>query len=539
MTQMSGWLGVGIVAAGVSAALIAGADPASADTSADSAGPGVSAGPSRTDHRSATPSSAQGGAGATAADSAGDSDSRTTSGRQARSAADTADRGARGASRTSARATEDDEPAFPAVAQRAPQRFESKQSSTRTASVSPDVATSGEQPLRTRVLSDPVAAQPLRATGAEAEPTAAARRPSLPEAVQSLVFDVIGVAVTAIAGPPVAAPGTNVTVRSSTLEIAPGRAIPADWYYPAAGVAPPQRLIYLQHGFLGVGAMYSYTASYLADRTDSIVVVPTLSSNRFVRDGFWLGDDQVYRATADLLLGDREALTASAVAAGFAERYGAAAALPEEFMIFGHSLGAGVAAGAAGYYAQAVSAGGAPNRLAGLVLLDGAPPANVLPDGLDALELLDGYIPVFELGAPKPSRRVDTALIEQRPGRYNGIVLDEGKHLDAMQGGTPAIQFISYLYQGFPTEKNKWAAQTIIAGWANDVFAGRIDPSTGRCDGAVCAGIYAAPGDPVEIPTPLGAATGVVIGKPTLPAMAQFAPASAGALSGGGVFIPV
>ena len=36
----------------------------------------------------------------------------------------------------------------------------------------------------------------------------------------------------------------------------------------------------------------------------------------------------------------------------------------------GHSLGAGVAAGAAGYYADAVIASGATNRLAGIVLLD-------------------------------------------------------------------------------------------------------------------------------------------------------------------------
>ncbi|WP_422745214.1 hypothetical protein ACN27E_23705 [Mycobacterium sp. WMMD1722] len=525
---MSAWVGAGVLAAGMSAALIAGADTASADTGSDASASGVSAGGSAASDR--TGPSRAAGVSRSGSSESDPSETTTRGARSERSAGDaTGARQNRAARRAEAEADAD------AIAETRGAAVGVERAGRTDAQDPPSQATAARTETR--------AASPdaVRLTSEAVTPQQAstkARQPSIPDAVQSLVFDVIGVAVTAIAGPPVAAPGTNVTVRSSTLEITPGRRVPADWYYPA-GAEPPQRLIYLQHGFLGVGAMYSYTASYLAARTDSIVVVPTLSSNRFVQDGFWLGDDQVYHATANLLLGDREALTASAVAAGFAERYGAAAALPEEFMLFGHSLGAGVAAGAAGYYAQAVNASGARNRLAGVVLLDGAPPVNVLPDALDALDLLADYIPVFELGAPKPSRRVDTALIEHRPDRYNGIVLDDGKHLDAMQGGTPAIQFISYLYQGFPTEKNKSAAQTIIAGWADDVFAGRIDPSTGRCEGADCTGIYAAPGDAVEIPTPLGAATGVVIGKPTLPTVGYVEPTSIGALSGGGVFIPV
>ncbi|PRC47412.1 hypothetical protein C6A85_85080, partial [Mycobacterium sp. ITM-2017-0098] len=226
---------------------------------------------------------------------------------------------------------------------------------------------------------------------------------------------------------------------------------------------------------------------------------------------FWLGDDQVYRATAELLLGDRDALTASAVSAGFARKYGADAALPDRFTLVGHSLGAGVAAGAAKYYADAVIASGATNRLAGIILLDGAPPGDVLADALDKLDGLGTYIPVLELGAPRDgeTRRVDEALNGHRPGHFNGVVLDGGQHLDAMQGGSWLIQYVSYLYQGFPTEQNKSAAQTLIAGWVNDVFAGRIDPSTGACEGSDCNGIYGAPGHPVSVATPEGPATGV------------------------------
>lgn len=302
--------------------------------------------------------------------------------------------------------------------------------------------------------------------------------------------------------------------------------MPADWYFPE-GDEPPQRFIYLQHGFLGVGAMYSYTAAYLAERTNSVVVVPTLSSNRYVQDGFWLGSDQALRATAELFLGDREALTASAVAAGYAQRYGEGVALPGEFALVGHSLGGNLVAGTAGYYADAVTAGEVENQLVGVILLDAAPQENVLSDALDKLDGLDTYIPVFELGAPKDSRRVDAALNEHRPGKFNGVVLTGGKHLDSMMGGTQLIQFISHLYQGFPTPQNQLAAQTLIAGWANDIFAGRIDASTGKCDGDDCAGIYGDFGQTIELETTDGPTSATVIGRPVPLVVNEFQPPSA------------
>ncbi|CAN5517806.1 hypothetical protein BH09ACT7_BH09ACT7_07800 [soil metagenome] len=109
----------------------------------------------------------------------------------------------------------------------------------------------------------------------------------------------------------------------------------------------------------------------------------------------------MYRATANLFLGDRDALRASALAAGFANKYGAGVALPDTFVLVGHSLGGGVVSGAAGYYAEAVIASGAENHLAGVVLLDAAPPGDTLPDALDKLDGLGTFIPVLELGAPK------------------------------------------------------------------------------------------------------------------------------------------
>mgnify|MGYP000430430544 CR=1 FL=1 len=587
MAQLSVWMGAGVVAAGMSAALIAGADTASADTdttggSASSVDSATTAAAADSDGESDDTDEA-GDAGTADADkddadaedsdeteltdeltddlddasdpddasdlvdAVGDVDAVADADADADAdAVDDAEEQTRASDAGSQPAVDDvTDPARAAelsegdaVAPEAePDLLEGEPDKADALTAAPrDSVTAAPEPMSetpsaARLAADTVVAQRTSSALSAPQVMAAPEPRTLQEVIQSLVMDIIGVAVRFVSGPPIAAPGTDVTVRSSRLEITEGRYVRADWYYPDSD-EPPQRLIYLQHGYLGVGPMYSYTASWLAHRTNSIVVAPTLSSNRYVRDGFWLGDDQAHRATADLLLGDREALTASAVAAGFAKKYGAGAALPETFTLVGHSLGAGVAAGAAGYYADAVIASGATNRLAGIVLLDGAPPGDVLGQALDKLDGLGADIPVLELGAPREegSRRVDEALNGHRPGRFNGIVLDDGQHLDSMQGGSWLIQLVSYLYQGFPTEQNKAAAQTIIAGWVNDIFAGRIDPTTGLCDGDDCAGIYAAPGQTVSIETPKGPATGAVIGSVIAPTSVEFQPLAANSL---------
>ena len=579
MAQLSVWMGAGVVAAGMSAALIAGADTASADTdttggSASSVDSATTAAAADSDSESDDTDEA-GGAGAADADeddaeaedsdeteltdelddasdpddasdlvdavedvdavadadAVEDAEERTReadAGSASQPAVDDVTDPARAADPSEGDAVAPE--AEPDLLEGEPDKADALTAAPRD-SVTAEPEPVSETPSAARFAADTIVAQQMSSALSAPQVMAAPAPRTFQEVIQSLVMDIIGVAVRFVSGPPIAAPGTDVTVRSSRLEITEGRYVRADWYYPDSD-EPPQRLIYLQHGYLGVGPMYSYTASWLAHRTNSIVVAPTLSSNRYVRDGFWLGDDQAHRATADLLLGDREALTASAVAAGFAKKYGAGAALPETFTLVGHSLGAGVAAGAAGYYADAVIASGATNRLAGIVLLDGAPPGDVLGQALDKLDGLGADIPVLELGAPREegSRRVDEALNGHRPGRFNGIVLDDGQHLDSMQGGSWLIQLVSYLYQGFPTEQNKAAAQTIIAGWVNDIFAGRIDPTTGLCDGDDCAGIYAAPGQTVSIETPKGPATGAVIGSVIAPTSVEFQPLAANSL---------
>ncbi|OBB85810.1 hypothetical protein A5779_03480 [Mycolicibacterium peregrinum] len=536
MARLSVWLGAGAVTAGVSAALVAGADVANADTTSGSDGPKTSESTS-----SASPSSKGDRAGPRR------SFNRTRHSAQSTDAAHAVIRkkATKPAKTAVSRPAPETEPGASSRESRAAQRksalanFLSKAepssapdtpaASVETAEPVRSVTTAvkavetGEQQAAPPMLRDVFkrAAAPYAASVPQAvapiSPVSATAAPSLslPEQIQSFVFDFVGVAVTTIAGPPRIPAGSNVTVRSSSLEITEGRNVPADWYYPEGDEAP-ERIILLQHGFLGVSAMYSYTAANLAERTNSVVVVPTYSSNRFVRDGFWLGDDQVYRATAELFLGDRDALTASANAAGYAARYGDDVPLPETFVLIGHSLGAGVVAGAAGYYADAIKSTGAENHLAGVVLLDGAPPEGVLPDALDKLDGLGAYVPVLELGAPKEVRRVDAALIEHRPDMFNGVVLADGQHLDAMQGGSPLIQLLSYLFYGFSTAPNKVASQTLISGWVDDMFAGRIDASTGACEGDDCSGIYGEPGQTLNLPTPAGPTRAVVIGGAAL-----------------------
>lgn len=554
MAQLSAWMGAGVVAAGVSAALIAGADTATADTgSSDTAG--ATAGTSETTDRGPRASDDASGE-SDSADTSSDSkdtdvDTDTDTDTDADEAPDASEEDAdtETDAETETRNDSDTTPVrhdqettdtrsddVPAVEDEAPEPTDEDDPAAPTSSAPPAAESEGStddesapsSPSAQSPATNVVAAKRVSAAIAAPATLAAPEPRTLQEVIQSLVTEIIGAAIRFVAGPPTVPPGVNVTVRTSRLEITEGRFVRADWYYPEDDELP-ERFIYLQHGYRGVGPMYSYTASWLAERTNSIVVVPTLSSNPYVRDGFWLGDDQVYRATAALLLGDRDALTASAVAAGFAARYGADAALPDRFTLVGHSLGAGVVAGTAGYYAEAVIASGAVNQLAGVITLDGAPPGTVLADALDKLDGLGTYIPVIELGAPREDgspRRVDAALNEHRPGYFNGIILDNGQHLDSMQGGSRAIQLISYLNQGFPTEQNKSAAQTLIAGWINDIFAGRIDPWSGACVGAGCAGIYGEPGAAVSIETPVGPATGVVIGTSAAPVTTLFRPLS-------------
>jgi hypothetical protein len=312
-----------------------------------------------------------------------------------------------------------------------------------------------------------------------------------------------------VTGPPVLPPGSTVTVRNSSITLSTGQRVSANWYYPEGDV-PPDRMILLSHGFLALGPMYSYTAANLAAATNSIVVTPTLPSNFLAADDRWLGGTGMAEVMADLFVGDREALTQSAIKAGYATRYGldpATAALPQKFGLAGHSLGGQLVSGMAGFLAE----NGAADNLVGVITLDGVPTGTTLADSLDKLDdyEADGghYIPIREIGAPtnlfNSISNVNQSLNEGRPGRFNGVVLAGGVHMDSMRGGNPLIQFAAYLVAGIPRPINPSAVDHLSATWFNQWFEGQTD-----------VGDDLVPGSTIDIVTPQGVAKGMVIGAP-------------------------
>ena len=219
--------------------------------------------------------------------------------------------------------------------------------------------------LKTAASPETAAVALAAPANAEVTSTAAASPLSgLLSAIGTIVFNLYGLAISVVGGPPVLPPNSTVTVRSSTLRIdcANGYEVPADWYIPAsAEQTPPQRLIYLQHGFLAAGPWYSYTAATLAEQTNSIVVAPSITSNFLSCDACWLGAPRMQQAVANLFEDDNSALADSALAAGYI------GLIPDRVVLVGHSLGGGLVAGTAGYMVD----NGTSDRLAGVLMLDG------------------------------------------------------------------------------------------------------------------------------------------------------------------------
>jgi hypothetical protein len=526
MPQLSVWVGAGLVSAGVSAALIAGAGAASAATDADSDSGGT------TTSDSQRPSSSKLHPGPAAQPRRPDARPNVrTKSRPSRDQRATAD--------TKAQAGATD--AAPSKRKRV--HLELGARTTRPATPAPDARPDA---LAARLRSIPAAledtvAHPFRdvLTNTAAAQSVSERlpRPSLGQlrltaaaapgahidverpvggviaTIGSALFDALQSVETAVTGPPVVPPGSHVTVQSSTIQLDNGDTVPANWYFPeTSDGTPPTQVILLQHGFLALGPMYSYTAAALAEQTGSIVVTPTLSSNPFAGDDHWLGGSGMAASVGHLFEGDRAALTQSARDAGYETFYGLAPGtgeLPKPFALMGHSLGANLVAGAAGTLAADCTAQEcAADDLVGVILLDGVPMGNTLPDALaelDAKEALTGYVPVREIGAPfnawNSLSSVNEQLTAARPDHFNGVVLDGGVHSDAMSGGNPLIQLALYLVAGFPEPQNPPAVETLSAQWLNDWFAGDTDN-----------GDDLAPGTTVDISTPNGTAHGVVIG---------------------------
>ncbi|MDG4668019.1 alpha/beta fold hydrolase [Mycobacterium sp. 236(2023)] len=324
----------------------------------------------------------------------------------------------------------------------------------------------------------------------------APRKPTLVDVIGSIALNLLVGAIHLLDGPPAVPAGSSVTVRTSrlTVPVAGGRTVQADWYFPD-NADTANRLIYFQHGFLASGPMYSYTIANLAEKTGSIVVAPSLSSNFFDPDAVWVGGYPMQRGIADLFTGDRGSLTQSA-----SDAAGRPVTLPTSLVLVGHSAGGTLVTAAAGHMVD----NGSVDQLAGVVLLDAVNPngSTALPDGL--AKLVGGNDrPVYLVSSERYwlSRSGNAADVLQaaRPDRFTGFGLIDGTHMDYMEGPSPLLQFASYLVGGFSHTRNIEAAKDITVGWINDLFAGTRE------------GRYGDPGERIEVPTADGAATAVVL----------------------------
>ena len=104
-------------------------------------------------------------------------------------------------------------------------------------------------PKRTDLtLATPMLAQPQAVAAASPQIDV----PPVISAIGTAVFGLISLAESVFEGPPKALPGSGVTVKRSTLKIG-DQEVPADWYFPETydpdSATPPDRIIYLQHGF--------------------------------------------------------------------------------------------------------------------------------------------------------------------------------------------------------------------------------------------------------------------------------------------------
>ncbi|WP_280829833.1 alpha/beta fold hydrolase [Mycobacterium sp. OTB74] len=256
-------------------------------------------------------------------------------------------------------------------------------------------------------------------------------------------------------------------------------------------------MIYLQHGILANAPMYSYTAAALAERTDSIVVAPTITSNFFAPDALWLGGAPMQEAVADLFVGDRAALTASASAAA-----GHSITLPQRVVLVGHSLGGSLALAVA----ADMVANGSIGSLAGVVMLDGG---TIDPTQMStALAEIPASVPIDLIASPpyfwNSYGGMSTLLNAARPGQFNGVELVGGKHIDGLQGGNALLQWGEYLVAGFSEPQNVQAVPTLASGWIADMLEGTHN------------GIYAAPGQTIQIPTSAGTADAIALPAPAI-----------------------
>lgn len=318
---------------------------------------------------------------------------------------------------------------------------------------------------------------------------------SLVESMTDLIFKLFGIpptpkintgsnGVTALVPPPATNGVTGVKTGTADLVIPSGNGYnaPADWYFPtqADGSVQANGVIWLQHGFFGFKAWYADLANQLAQETNSIVVVPQI---------FWFDDAFSGEAAAEMFVGTRPALNISANEAGFL------GALPEKFILTGHSAG--------GSFATVAGAGtvdnGAAQNLLGVVMFDGVSNPGVFAPALGKLDSLG--IPDYQIAAPPQSWNAWGGTTEElallHAGEFIGAMIDNGAHTDSVAGdslwGWLGEIGSDILVKPSPPG-GKLAVRTFAGGWINDFYSGIYGPSNPGY------GIYGNPNDGAYVP---------------------------------------
>ena len=294
--------------------------------------------------------------------------------------------------------------------------------------------------------------------------------------------------VTGYTAPPKTNGVTGVKTGTSDLVIPSGNGYnaPSDWYFPtqADGSVQANGIIWLQHGFLGFKSWYGAMAAALAQETNSIVVVPQIN---------WFDDAFSGEAAAEMFTGTRPALNISANKAGFQ------GALPQKFILTGHSAG--------GNFATVAGAGtvdnGAAADLLGVVMFDGVARQGVFAPSIAKLDSLG--IPDYQIAAPPQSwnawGNTTEELAQLKPGQFIGAMIDNGSHTDSVAGTNVwprdfqrvwadlGETFSALLVKPTPPG-GKEAVRTFANGWVNDLYAG-LTPG----DPQPKYGIYGNPND--------------------------------------------
>ena len=241
--------------------------------------------------------------------------------------------------------------------------------------------------------------------------------------------------------------GNGVPAGRSSLTIPygpVGYVTSADWYFPtqADGRVSANGLIWLQSGdTAALAALAPQIAGQIAEQTNSIVVVPVMTQPGLYRIA------AMQQAVADMMLGDRVALAASATAAGYK------GVLPQKILFAGQLTGGGFAAEVA---ARTVDNGAAANLL-GVVMFDGVASPDQFPASLAKLDSRN--IPLYQIASPPQATNNWGGTTEQLaallPDEFVGVQFDDISPLDAVV--------------------------TLATGWINDMYDGKgpTDPQYG------------------------------------------------------------